>query len=188
MLKNKHQGYLFKSPPPIWLALTSGSIQRTVSLWLPQKALISDASRKSFQDKRAFRKYLKEFKDFICLRYSEESGRLRWEGTSPKMRTDNSWKYCFSHFVNKQVTRRLTNCRQELSADWRPASQISNKYHQTMGLGGIPEEPNHCSPNRWREEVVRGQKWRGQTQETFVVPFLSQNRMPEGEGSKQREV
>lgn len=35
---------------------------------------------------------------------------------------------------------------------------------------------------------MRGQKWRGQAQETFVVSFLSQNRMPEGEGSKQREV
>lgn len=50
-------------------------------------------------------------------------------------------------------------------------------------MGEIPQEQNHCSPNRWREDVVRGQKWRGQAQETFVVSFLSQDRMPEREGS-----
>lgn len=115
-------------------------------------------------------------------------GRLQQEGTPQQMMTNNNWKYRIPCFGN-QVTRRLTVDMSSVQTFPRIlASQISNKCHQIYEMGGIPEEPNHCSLNRWREDVVRGQKWRGQAQETFVVSFLSQNRMPEGEGSKQREV
>ena len=54
---------------------------------------------------------------------------------------------------------------QQLTCPWSrlcltfSASQISNKCHETCETGEMPEEPSHCSPNRWREDVVRGQKW-----------------------------